>query len=865
MTLTAQADELVGLVRAWTAAQKAEHPRWPARTPGGLGGQFMETGEGLVKQIAGAFERVQTPQGRAQILSELNPEQLAGVAKAATAVQIPRGAPRDEIIRTLSSPVRGGRPAAPGAPAPQAGGSAAKVSAPDGWSEVDVAAQRKQAEEKLKAALDRSDAPDKEKLQRLGMRLIDDMYGSDAGRTFQRGNVTVTVAGGVEDIDQADLDLVTRRMEALQAAFPQAGPVSVTVMPRATMERLGGDRRAGIALPSSATGGQSVFMLHEGGFKHVPEAGEMPAHADEKLTEAEWTLVHEFGHLLERRSGESGDLHDAHSHGDHDHGLSEYGRTNPQEGYAEAFAEWWVSGGKTDNKAAKAYAERFGWAKPGEVAQGPLGDERLGGADLTEARQAGASLGRPEPDASIVDALAAVQDDPADPTAAQRQRWDLLRHLPTDDLRDVADQIGVRVPPPPEEGEFDQNALATFVAASYQKPKPPRKPRPQPTPEDRAAAVDALREKHGDWRENPDVLRGMNRDELRIAAADLGVLPGTAGNKVDALRAMLVKAAQHQKASGFRPGRWEQIDPGGIRAEALRQARAAVERAGRDVDEALLQQLADEIVAEGDQTFRNGHYTVSVHPNVYRAMVDPRQVQDAMERLVSQYPDAGPVSVRIVPESAMPAEHTHLGLRYTYGEVTPDVKKQLGTSAIVLSDRLFSHADEKPPHGHFMRASGRASRVEYVLAHEFGHVLEPPVMDNPRDVPGMSRYGREDMHEAFAEAFAEWHLSGGGGKRGGNSAARAFAERYGWVGAESEQQAPVGAAKTAAPPARKATGRREHQLSELDGLTTTQKRRKMRDWGWPKDRIDREAPLAPHTGRRVAASHRRTGEHGEEG
>jgi hypothetical protein len=50
-------------------------------------------------------------------------------------------------------------------------------------------------------------------------------------------------------------------------------------------------------------------------------------------------------------------------------GLSEYGRNNAHEAYAEAFAEWTITGGKTDSAVAATYASIFGWpgAQPANV------------------------------------------------------------------------------------------------------------------------------------------------------------------------------------------------------------------------------------------------------------------------------------------------------------------------------------------------------------------------------------------------------------------------------------------------------------------------------------------------------------------
>jgi hypothetical protein len=41
--------------------------------------------------------------------------------------------------------------------------------------------------------------------------------------------------------------------------------------------------------------------------------------------------------------------------------LSQYGSTNIYEGYAEAFADFWISKGKSTNLATIEYAKAFGW------------------------------------------------------------------------------------------------------------------------------------------------------------------------------------------------------------------------------------------------------------------------------------------------------------------------------------------------------------------------------------------------------------------------------------------------------------------------------------------------------------------------
>jgi len=88
------------------------------------------------------------------------------------------------------------------------------------------------------------------------------------------------------------------------------------------------------------------------------------------VTKVRWTIVHEYGHAIDPedlptspRNTFFGKIRKQFP-GKPPDGLSEYGRTNKYEGYAESFADWWTSRGKTTNPATRAYAEKYGWRHP---------------------------------------------------------------------------------------------------------------------------------------------------------------------------------------------------------------------------------------------------------------------------------------------------------------------------------------------------------------------------------------------------------------------------------------------------------------------------------------------------------------------
>jgi hypothetical protein len=86
------------------------------------------------------------------------------------------------------------------------------------------------------------------------------------------------------------------------------------------------------------------------------------------VTVNEYTIAHEWGHIVDKsqmamtgRKVNKAAQQSRLLFVDAGPLLSEYGRYNELEGYAESFADFWTSRGKSTNPATQAYAKAFGW------------------------------------------------------------------------------------------------------------------------------------------------------------------------------------------------------------------------------------------------------------------------------------------------------------------------------------------------------------------------------------------------------------------------------------------------------------------------------------------------------------------------
>lgn len=226
--------------------------------------------------------------------------------------------------------------------------------------------------------LDPADAFEKSMTPEL-RQVIDNTPGARAllmealeGQTaYGRGDHMITV----RDVSRADpqklRDLMATADQLIHDAPPIHGPVRINV------GRISQDIGSGRTLGYTTMGTHSIVVnediIRRGLPEHFTHTADpdnsghwMPASASH--SRVSYVLAHEWGHALEAADaaevGSATNWRLVNTRATYRSHLSGYGKSTVHEGYAEAFAEWWLTRGQTTNAAAQAYAREFGWRLP---------------------------------------------------------------------------------------------------------------------------------------------------------------------------------------------------------------------------------------------------------------------------------------------------------------------------------------------------------------------------------------------------------------------------------------------------------------------------------------------------------------------
>lgn len=270
---------------------ESEHPRHPAGTPGGRGGEFT----------------------RAPATSAL--ETLGNVLGEPWQIAVSRRLARDGYV-------------------------------PGAWEQVSQADYAVWLRQELKHELDDE--------------VIDDLFAEyvwPAG-VWRNGDHVVAIQhwsmlGRARDV-LAELD-------ELQTRVPISKPIRLAIL---DAHFLGGAR--GSALPTTG-----IFFVAEKAFDEwrpdqLGGGAVMPVADDGKVEQWRYAMAHEWGHLVDPQQVPRTWSDDAAKKAqdlmhEHEQDMTPYGMGHRNEALAEAFAEWFLTEGRSTNPAAQGYARAFGW------------------------------------------------------------------------------------------------------------------------------------------------------------------------------------------------------------------------------------------------------------------------------------------------------------------------------------------------------------------------------------------------------------------------------------------------------------------------------------------------------------------------
>lgn len=284
--------------------------------------------------------------------------------------------------------------------------------------------------------------------------------------------------------------------------------------------------------------------------------------------------------------------------------------------------------------------------------------------------------------------------------------------------------------------------------------------------------------------------------------------PGTAGWVATA--SAVIDADLKARKRGYEPGQWvrgpdfdtrvarraEQIYRRERQSKAVREA--YTDEGLRELSVKMAEREVEAEAAVG--VYVNGPHEIRISTS---RRIDHTALMSIVDRLITTNPPFGDVrlgaTITVKPQDQMDG---------SYGQVPR------GSALVWISDETFEpYAAHGFRYGK-MPAAMATSTLDYVVAHEWGHVLEgtrPDLIDEAEEVStilnklgvfhrvsgsadhlldmhrlleaaqmhgDMSGYGETNIHEAYAEAFAEWFITKGATT---NKLVQAYARRFGWV------------------------------------------------------------------------------------
>jgi SPP1 gp7 family putative phage head morphogenesis protein len=188
----------------------------------------------------------------------------------------------------------------------------------------------------------------------------------EKGTVYRNGKIEVQFYFGGSKVPEADRLAILKIIDELQATNPKERAIIHIEKESSTKYgwAYGGGEHIWIT-PKVAMTGQPPVGAGEGTFK-------MPVR--NKISQREYTLSHEWGHLIDNIDEGIQDATqkmaiEALKKDFPEAFRSKYSLENTKEFYAEMFAEYFNTGGLTDNPLVLAMAERFKWKAPAKAAR----------------------------------------------------------------------------------------------------------------------------------------------------------------------------------------------------------------------------------------------------------------------------------------------------------------------------------------------------------------------------------------------------------------------------------------------------------------------------------------------------------------
>jgi hypothetical protein len=198
--------------------------------------------------------------------------------------------------------------------------------------------------------------------------ILDDFKAKHGGlpTLYVNGPHRVRVYPGMEDkVTKQQVQEVFRMIDAMQTGpFACPTPVAIAIAPQHIVDGMTRGRPNVLACTIRGTGYMTIGPIP---FDESNPANESHGHympARDGGSMLQYTFAHEWGHVIERddhpRTPVRTEFHEIAK----EMPGSGYSHTTPTEGFAEAFADWYLSDGNPTSMFTRMYARFWGWPKP---------------------------------------------------------------------------------------------------------------------------------------------------------------------------------------------------------------------------------------------------------------------------------------------------------------------------------------------------------------------------------------------------------------------------------------------------------------------------------------------------------------------